>query len=471
MYSDMAEEAGKKLHIVMFPWLAFGHIIPFLELSKSIAREGHRISFISTPRNIHRLPKTPPHLASSFTFVKIPLPKIQGLPENAESTMDVGPEHHGLLKKAYDAMEDDVARFLRNSCADAVIYDFSGFWVPSIAMDLGIPRFFFCIFPSWFIDFCGTTEDLIHELKDRKSPEDFMSPPKWVTFGTKVAYKYYEAKLIVGVGEKNASGFSDAYRGGIGISQSDAVIIRHCHEFETEWFNLLGNLYQKEIIPLGQLPPHFQETENPSSDNWVSIKEWLDTKTKGSVLYIALGSEATPDQDQLTELAHGLELSQLPFLWAFRKPATSTVKLPDGFEKRTEGRGMVWKEWVPQLNILGHDSVGGFLTHSGWSSVVEALMLGVPLILLPIMADQWLNARVLDEKEMGLEVARNDEDGSISRDSVAWAVRRVMVEEEGHKFRYKAKEAMEHAFGDRGIHDRYVRDFINHLLQKSKYNE
>ncbi|XP_073134279.1 UDP-glycosyltransferase 91D1-like [Henckelia pumila] len=422
----------KQLHIVMFPWLAFGHIIPFLELSKSIARKGHKISFVSTPRNIDRLPKIPPNLASFFTFVKIPLPKVQGLPENAESTMDVGQEDPGLLKRAYDAMEADVARFLRNSRAvDAV--------------------------------------DLIDQLKDRKSPQDFTSPPRWVTFDTKVAYKYYEAKLIVGVGEIDSSGFSEAYRGGIGISQSDAVLIRHCHEFETDWFNLLSNLYQKPIIPLGQLPPHFQETEINHDLNWVSIKQWLDTKTKGSVLYIALGSEATPSQDQLTELAHGLELSRLPFFWAFRKPETSTVKLPDGFEERIirAGRGMVWKGWVPQLKILRHDSIGGFLTHSGWSSVVEALMLGVPLILLPIMADQWLNARVLDEKEMGLEVVRNEEDGSITRESVAQAVTRVMVEEEGNKFRDKAKEAMAHAFGDTAIHDRYVQHFINHLLEKS----
>ncbi|KZV20779.1 UDP-rhamnose:rhamnosyltransferase 1-like [Dorcoceras hygrometricum] len=426
----MAQGAGKKLHIVMFPWLAFGHIIPFLELSKSIARKGHKISFISTPRNIDRLPKIPQDLASSFTLVKIPLPKVQGLPEGAESTMDVGPVDPGPLKKAYDGMEPQVALFLRNSRADAVIYDFSGFWVPSIAIDLGIPRYFFCIFPPWFMDFCGTTEDLIHELPDRKKPEDFTSPPKWVTFDTKVAYKRYEAKLIVGVGEKNSSGFSDAYRAGVGMSQADAIIIRHCHEFETEWFNLLATLCHKEIIPLGQLPPSFEETRDDDG-NWVPIKEWLDTKAPGSVLYIALGSEATPDQDQLTELAHGLELSRVPFLWALRKPASSKVELPEGFEERIAERGMVWKGWAPQVNILRHGSVGGFLTHSGWSSVVEALMVGVPLILLPLMADQWLNARVLDEKEMGLEVKRNEEDGALSRDSVAeeglWLRKREQV--------------------------------------------
>ncbi|KAK6775060.1 hypothetical protein RDI58_026061 [Solanum bulbocastanum] len=45
-------ENNKKLHFAVFPWLAFGHIIPYLELSKFIAQKGHKISFISTPRNI-----------------------------------------------------------------------------------------------------------------------------------------------------------------------------------------------------------------------------------------------------------------------------------------------------------------------------------------------------------------------------------------------------------------------------------
>lgn len=92
----------RKLHIVMFPWLAFGHIIPFLELSEAIVRKGHKISFISTPRNIDRLPKLRPNVSSSMTFVKIPLPQVEGLPENAEATMDVGSEDVDFLKKAYD---------------------------------------------------------------------------------------------------------------------------------------------------------------------------------------------------------------------------------------------------------------------------------------------------------------------------------------------------------------------------------
>lgn len=43
-------ENSKKFHIAVFPWVAFGHMIPFLELSKLIVGKGHKISSISTPK-------------------------------------------------------------------------------------------------------------------------------------------------------------------------------------------------------------------------------------------------------------------------------------------------------------------------------------------------------------------------------------------------------------------------------------
>lgn len=457
----------RKLHIVMFPWLAFGHIIPFLELSEAIARKGHKISFISTPRNIDRLPKLRPNVASSMTFVKIPLPQVEGLPENAEATMDVGGEEVDFLKKAYDLMEPAVARFLKNSRADAVVYDFSAHWVPPIAIDLGILRVMFWIFQAWLLAWCGKAEDFINGFEGRRRPEEFMIAPEWVTFHTKLAWKYNEAKALVTLSEPNGSGFADGYRSGVALLKSDAIIMRHCYEYDTEWFNLLPNLYPQEVIPIGFLPPHVQETKEDNSEtSWISIKEWLDTQTKGSVLYIAFGTEVTPNQDQLDELAHGLELSQVPFLWVFRRPAFSRrdkINLPEGFKERVKGRGVVCQDWAPQVKILKHDSVGAFLTHCGTSSTFEALMFGLPLVMLPILGDQWLNARILEEKELGLEIQRSDEYGSFTRDSVAQCVRMVMVEDGGQKFSDKAKEARA-VFGERDIHDGYLDKFMEYIL-------
>uniref|UniRef100_A0A2C9UX63 Uncharacterized protein n=1 Tax=Manihot esculenta TaxID=3983 RepID=A0A2C9UX63_MANES len=164
------------------------------------------------------------------------------------------------------------------------------------------------------------------------------------------------------------------------------------------------------------------------------------------------GSETKPSQEELTEIALGLELYGLPFFWALRKRRglsdTEVLELRDGFDDRTKGRGVVCTSWAPQLKILAHDSVGGFLTHSGCSSVVEALQHEKALILLTFLADQGINARDLEENNMGYPIPRNEFDEYFCRDSVAESLRLVMVKEEGKIYREKAKE-MKGLFGDR----------------------
>ncbi|CAI9763471.1 unnamed protein product [Fraxinus pennsylvanica] len=452
-----------KLHVVMFPWLAFGHIIPFFELSKFIARKGHKISFVSTPRNIDRLPKIPSHLATSITLVKIPFPKVGQLPESAEATMDIKNEDMSYLKKAFDGMETELTRFLEDSAPDWILYDFAPHWLPPVAARLGISPAMFFIINAWFLAFLGATDSMINGSDGRKRAEDFMIPPKWVQFETKAAYRRYEANWIVAATRQNESGFSDFYRTGKVIEGSEAIFIRHCNEFEPDWLKLLEELYHKPVIPVGLMPPQVEEDD---SQSWVSIKTWLDNQNKDSVVYVALGSEVTPSQDQLNELALGLELSGVSFFWVLRKPSGSgesySVVLPDGFEERVKGRGMVWKSWAPQLKILSHESVGAFLTHCGWSSFIEGLIFGLPLIALPFLVDQGLNARIIADKQVGIEIPKNDEDGSYTRNSVSNSVKLVTMENEGKKFRDRAKE-MSPIFGDTNLHDGYMDNFISFL--------
>lgn len=448
-----------KLHIAMFPWLAFGHMIPFLEYSKFLVEKGHKITFISTPRNIDRLPKIPPSLSSSITFLKLSLPQVDGLPPNAEATMDVHTDDIPFLKKAYDGLEPQLTLFLEKSVPDLIIYDFSPHWLPEIAARLGISHVFFCIYNAWFISFFGPTDVMVNRTDPRKTPEEFIVPPTWVPFENKVAYRLFEINWIMNSGKKNVSGVSDIHRVGKVISGSEAIIIRHCNEFEGEWLNLVEELHQKPVIPLGLMPPETHDDEN--NETWVSIKTWLESQNKGSVVYVALGSEVVLSQTEISELALGLELSRVPFFWVFRKPAWSkhSIELPEGFEERVEGRGLVWKSWAPQLKILSHESVGGFLTHCGWSSNIEGLMMGHPLIMLPFLVDQGLNARVMEDKKVGVEVPRDEHDGSYTKESIAGTVKLIMVESDGEIYKTKAKE-YSRIFADKEIHRKYLENSI-----------
>ncbi|KAF2285275.1 hypothetical protein GH714_042317 [Hevea brasiliensis] len=390
--------ADSKLHIAMFPWLAFGHIIPYLVLSKLIAQKGHKISFISTPRNIHRLPKLPPNLAPLINFVKLPLPQVDGLPEDAESTTDVPYDKVQYLKKAYDGLKDPITVFLETSRPDWLLYDFSPYWLPRIATSLGISNAFFSILLGAAL--CNAKP--YSAIDDRTKPEDFTVPPKWITFPTKVVFRLFEISRIFDSVTANASEVSDSYRMEEVLRGCEMIAVRSSMEFEPEWLHLLEEIQGKPCIPVGMLPTTDYDT-GEEIDTWSLIKQWLDNQGKGSVVYVAFGSEAKPSQIEITEIALGLELCGLPFFWVLRKRRgladTEVVELPDGFEERTKGRGVVCTSWAPQLKILGHDSVGGFLTHSGWSSVVEALQHEKALILLPFLGDQGLNVRILEEKK------------------------------------------------------------------------
>ena len=97
---DATSGSGSSMHFVMLPWLAVGHILPFTELARRIALQGHQVTLLSTPRNTRRLIDIPPDLGGLVHAVDVPLPRVERLPEDAEETIDSTPT---ICGRAYDA--------------------------------------------------------------------------------------------------------------------------------------------------------------------------------------------------------------------------------------------------------------------------------------------------------------------------------------------------------------------------------
>ncbi|CAN6286475.1 unnamed protein product [Urochloa humidicola] len=469
------EEAssGDKLNVVLFPWLAFGHLIPYLELAKRLAAKGHAVTFLSTPRNIARLPPVPAHLSPRIRLVSLPPPAVEGLPEGAESTADVPPEKNELIKKALDGLAAPFAAFLAGAAAggrrpDWVVIDFSHSWVPAIAGEHGVPCAAFQIVPGAMIAFFGPRS--ANAAHPRAAPEDFTAPPSWcASFPPATAYRRHEAAWVAATFKPNASGVSDMDRLWELMERTRFTIYRSDDEVEPAGagvFALLTDLFQKPAIPAGVL---FQPESDDRDDS--EVLQWLDKQPSKSVIYVALGSETPLTAENLHELALGLELAGVRFLWAFRKPSSISAAgelLPAGFEGRTRGHGLVWTGWVPQVRVLAHGAVGAFLTHCGWGSTIEGLVFGRPLVMLPFVVDQGLIARTMAERGVGVEVARDESDGSFGRGDVAAAVRRVMVEEEGKEFSRNA-EKLKQVLGDQRRQDQYM-DVLEGYLTRYKDN-
>ncbi|CAN6883929.1 unnamed protein product [Brassica oleracea] len=405
----MEKKEDETLHVAMFPWLAMGHLLPFLNISKLLAQKGHKVSFISTPRNIERLPKLPPNLSSSITLVSLPLPHIPNFPPSSESSMDVPYINQQSLKSAFDLLQLPVTEFLRRSSPDWIIYDYTSHWLPPLC-------------------FMGPPSSLIEDA--RTTPDDFTVVPPWIPFESDIVFRYHEVARYIEKTEEDVTGISDSVRFGYSIGESDAVFVRSCPEFEPEWFVLLRDLYQKPVFPTGFLPPPVSEDHEDDGDaTWARIKEWLDKQRLNSVVYVSLGTEASLLREELAELALGLEKSKVPFFWALRnEPTRSEPLIPDGFEERVGGRGL------------------GF---------------GRVPIFLPVLNEQGLNTRLLRGKDIGVEIPRNERDGMFWSDSV----RLAMIDDAGELKRTKAK-MMKGLFGNRDENILYVDELIDYMKSK-----
>eukprot|EP00253_Pinus_taeda_P027809 PITA_27809 len=180
-----------------------------------------------------------------------------------------------------------------------------------------------------------------------------------------------------------------------------------------------------------------------SASMWTEETEcmkWLDAQEPCSVIYICFGSITVISDQELLEFAWGLEASRQPFLWAIRPDLLrgQSAVLPPEFLEKVEGRSF-FVRWAPQMKVLSHPAVGGFLTHSGWNSTVESICAGVPMISWPSFSEQLTNRRFVTEVwKIGLTINE-----IVKREHVEDVVGRLMRREEGREMRKRIGELRE----------------------------
>ncbi|KAI3446490.1 hypothetical protein Pfo_003155 [Paulownia fortunei] len=229
-------------------------------------------------------------------------------------------------------------------------------------------------------------------------------------------------------------------------------IYNTCRLIEAPYMDLLereeivGNRKSWAIGPI--LPAKLSSANQPESQH--KCLEWLDKQEPKSVIYITFGTTTSMSDEQIRELAFGLEQSKVKFLWVLRDADKGDVfdgqvrraELPEGFEERVEGVGMVVRDWAPQPQILAHPSTGGFMSHCGWNSCIESITMGVPIAAWPMHSDQPRNTVLITEiLKMGLDVREWAQNMELVRAStIENVVKRLMASEEGDEIRKKAEE-------------------------------
>jgi hypothetical protein len=196
------------------------------------------------------------------------------------------------------------------------------------------------------------------------------------------------------------------------FKETKGIIINTFIELEPYAINSFSNAKIPTVYPVGPIMNLKGETHMGSEE----IMKWLDDQPQSSVVFLCFGSMGSFDNNKVKEIAYALENSGHRFLWSIRKPPTSGVIalpsdytnveeiLPEGFINRTQGIGKVIG-WAPQVAILAHQAIGGFVSHCGWNSILESLWFGVPISAWPLYAEQQINAfEIVKELELAAEI-------------------------------------------------------------------
>ncbi|EEF29937.1 UDP-glycosyltransferase 74F2 [Ricinus communis] len=449
------EKKGRTSHCIVLAYPIQGHINPMLQFSKRIQHKGVKVTLVTTRFIYKTLMHKPP--STSVDLETISDGYDDGGIDDAESIkvyLDT------FRKVGSQTLTDLVHKLSISGCpVDCIVYDAFLPWCLEVAKKFGIyGAVYFTQSCAVDIIYYHANQGLIElPLKEIKisvpglpplQPQDL--PSFLYQFGT------YPAAFEMLVDQ-----FSN-------IGKADWVLCNTFYELEYEAADWLAKLWPLRTIgptiPSMYLDKQLQDDRdygfNIFKPNDDACMNWLKDKPKGSVVYVSFGSLATLGVEQMEELSWGLKMSDSYFLWVVRAP--EEAKLPKNFMSEITEKGLVVK-WCPQLQVLGNEAVGSFLTHCGWNSTLEALSLGVPMVAMPQWTDQTTNAKYIEDVwKMGVRVPV-DEKGIGRRDAIRECIREVMEGERRTEMDVNAKKwrnLAQMAAGEGGSSDKNIREFV-----------
>ncbi|KAM8801682.1 UDP-glucuronosyltransferase 2A3 isoform 2-T2 [Rhynchonycteris naso] len=145
-------------------------------------------------------------------------------------------------------------------------------------------------------------------------------------------------------------------------------------------FEFVGGLHCKPAKPLPK-----------------EMEEFVQSSGKHGIVVFSLGSMVKNlTEEKANRIASALAQIPQKVLWRYggEKPATL-------------GDNTRLYDWIPQNDLLGHPKAKAFITHGGTNGIYEAIYHGIPMVGVPMFADQHDNIAHMKAKGVAVEVNIN----------------------------------------------------------------
>ncbi|CAO2822442.1 unnamed protein product [Amaranthus hypochondriacus] len=449
-------------HILLIAASAQGHLNPTLQLAKRLTRASPtlHVTFATMASAVSQLnlPSSEPYLGrlSFATF-------STGFDDGVKPTDDP----KTVAEKAKRVVSTSLHKLIttlsnQGRQIDLLVYSLMLPWAADVARELHVPSALlfiqsattFAIYNHYFNGNNGSeikSPDISIELPNMPLFESCDIP----TFLLPSSPHYFAAPTI----EDHLRALDKDLNPTVLINSFDALeesVINNSFNHDDH--------HRVKLITVGPLiPSAFSDMIDPydtsyGCDLFERSKEyltWLENQEEKSVIYVSFGSMTVVKRKQFEDILHGLELTGRPYLWVVR-PITHNKVVGDEDEVVMEDiiknglgpisgspqeKGLI-VPWCNQLEVLSHPAIGCFLTHCGWNSILESLVIGVPIVGVPQISDQPTNAKLVDEVwRVGIRVKKNND---VDGEDVRQCIEKVMGNEEiGEEIRRNTKKWME----------------------------
>lgn len=453
---------SQELHVVLFPFMAHGHMIPTLDIARLFAaRDGVKATIITTPLNATIFTKANENSKKTggpiinIEVFRFPAQEA-GLPEGVENLEQVlKSEFPNKFFKAAEMLSKQLEQYLEKVQPNCLVADMFFPWATECAAKFNIPRLVFHGTSSFSL--CAQEVVRLHEPYKNVSSDDepFVLPS--------LPHEIQLRRLQISE-ELRKSEDTEYKRRTTSVKESElksyGVIVNSFYELEPDYADFFKKELGRRVWCIGpvslsnrSIKDKAQRGKQASVDEYECLK-WLNSKQPDSVIYICFGSTVSLIAPQLHEIAMALEASGQDFIWVVKSDdnGLSEEWLPAGFEQRIEGKGLIIRGWAPQVLILEHETIGAFVTHCGWNSTSEGISAGVPMVTWPIFAEQFYNEVLVTQiLKTGIPVGVKKWSRAPSmkdimkREAIENALREVMVGKEAEERRTRAKKLKEMA--------------------------
>ncbi|CAN7011079.1 unnamed protein product [Brassica oleracea var. botrytis] len=484
----------QEAELIFIPFPITGHLLATIELVKIIlSHDPRRINTITILNwGLPFLPQSNNDASLQSLAKSEPRVRIVTLPELANPPpMEFfvrAPEAYLLefVKRMVPLVRDAVSTLLSSSRdgSDSVrvvgiVLDM--FCVPlmDVGNELCLPSYIFLTCSAGFLSLAKHIPERHLRVKsgfDRSSGEEENTVPGYVA---SVPTKVLPLGLLT----------SESYDAWVDMTgrfhEAKGILVNSSIAIEPNAFGYFDRIPVNEYPPVYPVGPILCFNDRPILDPLERdrVMSWLDEQPESSVVFLCFGSLKNLAATQVKEIAQALEIVGCRFLWSIRTDPKEYPNpfeiLPDGFMNRVSGLGFVCG-WAPQVEILAHKAIGGYVSHCGWNSILESLRFGVPIATWPMYAEQQLNAFTM-VKELGLAlemrldyVLANGE--IVKADEIARAVRSLMEGEDVPRKKLKeiaeaAKEAMMDGGSSFVAIERFIDEVVVSAMDCSKSRE